>query len=38
MKFEFPQLTILVSEYRAVAYGPEKPYHCTFQPCCFAGK
>jgi len=38
MKFEFPQLTLLTSPIRTESYGPENPYHCTFQACCFMGK
>ena len=38
MKFEFPQLTVLVNSTQPVAYGAENPYHCTFKACCFQGK
>ena len=37
-QFQFPQMTILHRSIREAAYGPEHPYHCTFNACCFDGK
>ena len=36
--FEYPQMIILTRSTREAAYGPENPYHCTFNSCCYQGK
>ncbi len=36
--FEYPQMVVLSRSTREASYGPENPYHCTFNPCCYAGK
>lgn len=37
-KFEYPQMVILTKSDREAEYGPESPYHCTWQECCYQGK
>lgn len=36
--FEYPQMVILTKSNREAEYGPESPYHCTWQECCYQGK
>lgn len=38
MKFKFPQMFFLKKSQRDMAYGPENPYHCTFNACCYQGQ
>lgn len=35
MKFQKPEIVILVREKRHTAYGPENGYHDTFKSCCW---